>query len=160
MCRRRSSSLSTAGTRKRQSRAQRQALPWDRSTHKWWAPCPPCWSSPGHCNREEISQLSSRGGLRIYSESCLNLVAHEVFGVPCCHFGRYVNPGFPVGAKSEACGRAKDNVPHENWPNRSFWITAPGLLRLTGLDLTQAGHHSGRRDDRKQTWMKHEWNRK
>ena len=58
--------------------------------------------------------IISGGVLRIYSESCLNLVEHEVSGFPRCHLGRYVNPGYPVGAKSETCGRVKDNVPHEN----------------------------------------------
>jgi hypothetical protein len=53
-------------------------------------------------------------GLRIYSESCLNLVEHKVFGVPRCQKGRFINPGYPVGAESEARGRAKDNVPRAN----------------------------------------------
>ena len=80
--------------------------------------------------------MSSGGVLRIYSESC----------VLRCHLGQFVNPGYPVGTKSETCGRVKDNAPHENRTDTivSFWITAPELLRLPGLDLTRAAWRSVR----------------
>ena len=48
---------------------------------------------------------------------------HDVFRVPRCHLGRFINPGYPIGAKSEACGRAKDNV---LWANRTDTIVPSG----------------------------------
>ena len=92
----------------------------------------PCHEAGLHTSQEHLAQhvevlqgtlmgrdlpITSRGGLRIYYESCLNLVEHKVFGVSRCQKGWFVNPGYPVGAESEARGMAKDNVLWANHAN-------------------------------------------
>ncbi len=99
----------------------RRVLTWlytqgpDQSSHKPNPPqlffCPPtlpwvsswlfCYNFLSVCLVDFLVPDVSRiwGFLWIYSESCLNLVDHNVFGLPCCHLGWF------AGAKSATCGK-------------------------------------------------------